>query len=152
MIPGGLSNLVLTPGQRVTFGRAANLISPRQDPMPSATEAGVAQSGIDDVLAARPDLAGPLAGILTALDQPGAGFEDVASADRDGFAALLLAALAAYYMQPSVRSLLCYPGQQSVRPPSDPNADMELLAPVLNRGRRYRDESQTLQGGNPDAR
>jgi hypothetical protein len=127
---------------RERLGELADALIPAEAGMPSATAAGAIGPGLDAVLAARPDLETPLAGLAAAT----AGL-DLAEAvrvlpqrDPAGWGALTAAVTAAYYMNEDVRRQVGYAGQQAI--PFDPDHEdyLEdgLLDSVKSRGPVYR--------------
>lgn len=109
--------------------------------MPSASQAGAARDGLDQVLAARPDLADGLRDLL-ARARGRAAAEVVAElreGDAAAFGVLAEVAAGAYFMNPEVQRGIGYTGQGPR--PIDPRADyMEdgLLEAVIRRGPIYR--------------
>lgn len=141
--------------ERGVFGRMAEVMLPGTDTMPSAGRAGVAGPGLDEVLAARPDLAEPLGRALRDL---GGSFSLEAlagylSTDEEAYSALTLCVAAAYYLSPEVRDLIGYPGQEARS--FDPYEyvgwiDEGLLDPVTERGPIWRRPPDTpAEGGGP---
>ena len=128
---------------------------PEAHGMPAASAVGLAEAQLDRVLAARPDLAAPLARALQWMsggDLAGVLGELRALRDDDAAAAdgLLQVVVGGYYTHPEVRRRLRYDGQVpvEVRPEIIPNYVEEgLLDPVLERGPIYRtvpdDEEET---------
>jgi hypothetical protein len=118
---------------REHLARLADQLIPAESGMPSASEAGAVGDYLDRVLAARPDLEAPLAGIDGDL-------ADLPERDPAGWAALTAAITAAYYLNPRVRERIGYEGQRAI--PFDPDeADYledGLLAGVQARGPVYR--------------
>ena len=108
--------------------------------MPSASEAGVAGQYLDEVLAARPDLAEPLAAALSSVD----GASDPIAALRADLGAWMVVTAvvpAAYFLNPAMREAIGYPGLEAR--PIDPDAapdylDDGLLDSVVGRGPVYR--------------
>jgi hypothetical protein len=115
----------------------ADVLIPASDGMPSASAVGVAQHGVDRVLAARPDLATPLAEILHL-----AGDSDSVARLRTSrpelFAALGEIVAGAYYQDPDIQDRIGYHGRVSAPVETAPGVDETLLAPVLARGPIYR--------------
>jgi hypothetical protein len=123
--------------------RFADALIPAGDGMPAAGEAGVADRGLDRVLAARPDLAAPLARAIAGADPDdyAGSLERLRAGDPAGHDALLLVVAGGYYTDQGVRKLLGYDGQQpvEVRPEIIPNYVEEgLIEPLLERGPIYR--------------
>jgi len=127
---------------RERLGELADVLIPAESGMPSATAAGALGSGLDAVLAARPDLETPLAGIPAATAGLSAADAVQALPERDpaGWGALTAAVTAAYYMNEDVRAKVGYAGQQAI--PFDPDHEdyLEdgLLDSVQSRGPVYR--------------
>lgn len=72
---------------------------------------------------------------------PEAALEALYGADKDAFDAVTTIVVTTYYMNPRVRALLGYPGQENVA--YDPHATQSYLtdgslAKVIARGRKYR--------------
>jgi hypothetical protein len=123
--------------------RFADELIPAAHGMPAASEVGVADRQLDRVLAARPDLAAPLARALAEADPADrdASIDRLRERDREAHDALLLVVAGGYYIDPGVRRLLGYDGQQpiEVRPEIIPNYVEEgLIEPLLERGPIYR--------------
>ena len=129
--------------ERRTLAALADVLIPAGAGMPAASEAGVADEWLDAVLAARADLAGPLAAVLRAAagTDPVAEIDRLQRTDELGFGVLATVIPGAYYMNPRIRGLIGYPGQQAV--PIDPNDGTdaearELIASVRGRGTIFR--------------
>lgn len=78
---------------------------------------------------------------IAAADGPEPALEKLNATDPDAFGAITTIALAAYYMNPRVRELIGYPGQENVA--YDARATQSYLtdgslAKVVARGRKYR--------------
>lgn len=112
---------------RDRLAELADALIPAGSGMPSASEAGAAGEWLDAVLAARPDLAIPLAGLTAAAAgmSPGEALATLPERDPGAWAAFTTAIPAAYFMNPDVRRRLGYPGQQAV--PIDPDAPPDYL-------------------------
>jgi hypothetical protein len=109
--------------------------------MPSASEADVQGQFLDEVLAARPDLAAPLQATLESVAglAPGAAIAQLR--ETDGWGVITTVVPGAYFLNPETRAALGYPGLE--RRPIDPDAkpdyeDDGLLASVIERGPVYR--------------
>lgn len=134
---------MLGEAERAAFGRMAEVMLPGTDTMPSAGRAGVPGAGVDEVLAARPDLAEPLGRAVRDLGES-FSLEALAgylSVDEEAYSALTTCAAAAYYLSPEVRELIGYPGQEARS--FDPYEyvqwiDEGLLDPVTERGPIWR--------------
>jgi hypothetical protein len=135
--------MMLSDSDRDVFAAMADVIIPAWERMPSAKSVGVHRSLLDAVLLARPDLVdGVTSAIATCRDRaPSEGVNQLFRSDKAAFDAFTLAATGAYYMDPTVRELLGYPGQ--VSPPYDPMETPDyltdgLLERVTRRGAIYK--------------
>lgn len=120
---------MITDIRRTTFAGIADVLIPALEGMPAASSVEVHGNMLDHVLSLRPDL---LENLLRGLDAAqGKPAHDAASelnkSDPAALSAIGLAASAGYYMTPTVRELIGYPGQQS-RPEADPDATPEYVA------------------------
>jgi hypothetical protein len=126
--------------QRARLGAIADELIPAGSGMPSASEAGVAGRYLDEVLAARPDLAAPLEAALAAVE----GRDDAVAAlreDAGAWGVITAVVPAAYFLNPAMREAIGYPGLESR--PIDPDAAPDyledgLLDSVVSRGPVYR--------------
>ena len=128
---------------RATFRALADVLIPAAEGMPAASEVGVHEAVLDRIMALRPDLSERLLrGLRAASGQaPQEMARRLNTEDPDALSAIGLAAAAAYYMQPRVRELIGYPGQENR--PGDPDATPEyvangMLQQVIDRGPIYR--------------
>ncbi|MCA9053274.1 MAG: hypothetical protein KDA75_05520 [Planctomycetaceae bacterium] len=127
--------------QRRRLAELADVLIPASGGQLSASQAGIAEEGIDRVLTARPDLA---AGLQQLLSSGGTGpAADVVSTwqagDAPEFGVLAEVAAGAYFMNEQVRAAIGYDGQGPR--PIDPRVDYledGLLKSVLSRGAIYR--------------
>jgi hypothetical protein len=126
--------------RRAQLGAIADQLIPAGSGMPSASEAGVAGQYLDEVLAARPDLAEPLDAALASVE--GAG-DPIAALRADALAWGVITAVvpAAYFLNPEMRAAIGYPGLEAR--PIDPDAAPDyledgLLDSVVARGPVYR--------------
>jgi hypothetical protein len=131
----------LTPEERQLLASLADCLIPAGSGFPSASVAGVANQGLDQLLAVRPDLLDPLKGLLLrAKDRSPAEFlQELQANDPVSFAILAESVPGAYFLNPNVRAKLKYDGQ-SARP-IDPREDYledGLLQSVIDRGPIYR--------------
>lgn len=130
---------MLTIEQRTAYGRLADVLVPSAQTMPSATQAGVGDTLIDQVLRYRPDL---VEDFVKAVDiasdwEPESALDELAARHSGAFAALTLLTAAAYTLSPVVRRTLNYsPPPRSVVDDLDSYTDM--LAAVVDRGFRMR--------------
>ena len=132
------------PAQRAVLAGLADVLIPAGDPGapgPSAGAAGVAGQGLDQVLAAVPNLGPSLANVLAQAKgrEPAEFVASLARTDPAAYGILTEVVTAAYFMNPEVRQAVGYAGQ--VASPLDPRVDyMEngLLESVIKRGPIYR--------------
>lgn len=130
-------------GRRAVLAAVADVLIPKGDGMPSASEAGVAMRWLDEVLRLRPDFGPPLAAVLDRIKgvDPAAAVARVRAEDPTGFGVLAEVVAGGYFLNPQVRSAIGYPGQQSVpiQPEEPPDYEQDgLIASVIARGRVYR--------------
>jgi choline dehydrogenase-like flavoprotein len=100
--PEPVYDLEFTPLERERLAVLADALIPAAPDRPSASQAGVAGAMLDRMLALRPDLAAPLRRILAE------GAEG--RADRGVLTTIVAGA---YYLAPSVREAIGYPGQEA---------------------------------------
>jgi hypothetical protein len=129
------------PARRAVLAGLADVLIPAGDGMPSASAAGVAGHGLDQVLAAVPGLGPTLAGVLAGAEgrEPAEVVASLARTDPAAYGILTEVVTAAYFMNPDVRRAVGYAGQGPS--PLDPRVDyMEdgLLESVIRRGPIYR--------------
>ena len=127
--------------ERAVFAALADMLIPASEGFPSASEAGVAVDGLDEVLLFRPDLVSGLKMLLTSSrgQPPAEVVAELQKNDPAGFGLLTEIAAGAYFLNPQVLAKLGYTGQQPK--PIDPHPDYlddGLLQAVLNRGAIYR--------------
>jgi hypothetical protein len=127
--------------RRSTLAGLADAMIPAAEGMPSASQAGVAETFLDSVLEERPDLAAPLLAIVAtaAGRDPGAVVADLQANDPATFGVLAEFVPNAYFMNPEVRTLVGYPGQVGLDVDETWPPDwLDLLEPVIDRGPIYR--------------
>ena len=129
------------PSQRAVLANLADVLIPAGDGMPSASAVGVAREGLDQVLAAVPNLGPRLADVLAMAEgcEPAEVVARLARTDPAAYGILTEVVTAAYFMNPEVRQAVGYTGQGPS--PLDPRVDyMEdgLLESVIKRGPIYR--------------
>ncbi len=126
---------------RAVLAGLADVLIPAGPGFPSASEAGVAGDGLDRVLAARPDLAEGLAGVVRRAKgkEPRAAVAELQAGDPDGFGILAEVVPGAYFMDPRVREAIGYHGQ-GPRPivPAESDIAGALLQSVIDRGPIFR--------------
>jgi hypothetical protein len=124
------------------IGVLADLVIPRGDVMPSATDVDVHTSGVEGVVRLRPDLIEPVTALLgRAAERLPAGLQELVGMDGDQFNAFAELVAGAYYLDPRVEALTGYRGRAAI-----PVGNVELLeaqlqglvAPVVDRGNRWR--------------
>lgn len=135
------SGVNLTQEERELLGTLADLLIPAGSGFPSASQAGVAHAGVDQLLAARPDLLRPLKGLLIEAKgkAPAEFLKDLQANDAMGFGVLAEVVPGAYFLNAEVRTKLKYDGQ-SGRPIELREDYLEdgLLQSVIDRGPIYR--------------
>jgi len=117
--------------ERAQLAVVGDRLIPPADDRPAPSAVGIGEQLLDQVLAARPDLASPLRRALTAGGDLAIRATDPAAAD-----ALELVVAGGYYLSPLVREAIGYPGQQArpVRVDGFPAyAEEGLLDAVLER-------------------
>lgn len=126
---------------RSTFAGLADTLIPAASGMPSASQAGAAGEWLDAVIAARPDLSDPLLALVRHVDgqDPATVVAALQESDPAGFGLLTEVVPNAYFMNPTVRELVGYPGQVGLEPDLTWPPDwLDLLEPVIERGPIYR--------------
>lgn len=138
-----MSSKKLTPELRAAFALVADLLIPAYKGYPSATSVGVHEKMLDDVLGFRPDITEAFLRGVAAIDAAhlSASVNTLYKADPEAFNAISLAASGGYYMTAQVRTVLGYPGQESV--PYNPHEVPDFLMnhrleAVARRGPIYR--------------
>jgi len=136
----------VTDEERQRFRTLADYLIPAHGKLPSAGSVGVHQDLLDTVLDARPDLVEAFKrGIAACADEPpGPALNSLMQEDEAAFGAVSLAASGGYYMAPTVRQAIGYPGQGNN--PYDPHETPEYLTNgmierVVRRGPLYRPTS-----------
>lgn len=127
--------MTLTTEQRTAYAEVADVLIPSTDGMPSATEAGVVDVLIDQVLGYRPDLAEDFAAAVDACigREPEAALDDLAARDSARFTALTLLTAGAYTLSSKVRTALNFkPPPRAVV--DDVGMYVDMLADVVERG------------------
>jgi len=127
--------------ERQMIGELADVLIPAGDGFPSASQAGVASAGLDQVLSFRPDLADALKRLSAAARgrSPAEFVAELQRNDPAGFTLLAEFVPGAYFLNSDVREKLGYAGQGAR--PIDPRPDYlndGLLQSVIDRGPIYR--------------
>lgn len=135
--------------ERAVLASLADVLIPASAGFPSASQAGVAAEGLDQLLAVRPDLAEGLKKLLARCQDrnPAEAVAELKASDPVAFAVLAELVPGAYFMNPEVRATLGYLGQGPR--PIDPNPDYlddGLLQSVIDRGPIYRPTPGNLRG------
>ena len=131
----------LSDERRAQLGAIADELIPAGSGMPSASEAGVGGQYLDEVLAARPDLAAPLEAALESVDGRRGPRSRALREDAGAWGVITAVVPAAYFLNPAMREAIGYPGLEAR--PIDPDAapdylDDGLLESVVARGPVYR--------------
>ena len=127
--------------ERAILARLADVLIPAGDGFPSASEAGVAAAGLDQVLTSRPDLGEGLKGLLArAHDRSANEFvAEIQHNDPAAFGILTELVPGAYFLNATVRTKLGYEGQTAKPIDTRPDPlDDALLQSVISRGPIYR--------------
>jgi hypothetical protein len=131
----------LTTAERQLLAKIADILIPAGEGFPSASEAGVAKDGLDQLLAVRPDLLEPLKRLLDSAraKDPAEFCRDLQTNDPASFGILAELVPGAYFLNPDVRAKLRYDGQ-TARPidTREDYLDDGLLQSVIDRGAIYR--------------
>ena len=137
-----------TKQQRERLGELADVLIPAAPGHLSASQADVAGSGLDPMLATCPELAGGLHGVLSkaAAGDAATAVDRLRENEPAAFGILAEFAAAAYFLNPTVRETIGYAGQTAR--PIDPSPDYledGLLDSVIRRGPIYRPTPGTSQ-------
>lgn len=129
---------------RKVFAAIADLLIPRYGELPAASEVGVHETLLDQVLGFRPDLVEAFQRGLEKCRGKSAsdGANQLSREDSEAFDAITLIASAGYYMTDAVRAGIGYPGQEKVD--YDPFETPDyltngLIERVVRRGPVYKD-------------
>ena len=131
---------MLTDEQRRIYAAMADVLIPNAEGMPSASQADVPTKWIDDALGYRPDLE---EGLLRAIEfgatlDPTEAVETLNAQDTEAFDALGVLTSGSYFLNPTVKDLIGYPGQGPTPADDDVDTYIEMLAEVAERGPIYR--------------
>lgn len=100
--------------QRERLALLADVLLPAHERLPSASEIGVAGALADKVLALRPDIAEPLARLLSQpFSDASSRVTEIKKASGADYRTLILAVAGGYYLHPKARAAVGYPGQLS---------------------------------------
>jgi hypothetical protein len=127
--------------ERAILARLADVLIPSGDGFPSASEAGVAAEGLDQVLSFRPDLAEGLKRLLTSAHGRSSDefVAELQQNDPAAFGILTELVPGAYFLDAGVRAKLGYEGQTAKPIDARPEPlDDALLESVIRRGPIYR--------------
>ena len=131
---------MLTNDQKSIYSKMADVLIPSAEGMPSATEAEVPSKWIDDALRFRPDLEPSLLRALAfgAKYEANRAVEALNAEDVEAFDALGVLTSGAYFLNPTVKKLIGYPGQVPSPANDDVDSYIEMLTKVVERGPLYR--------------
>jgi len=132
----------LGPERQQLLAEIADVMIPAGDPggMPSGSEGGVQDAGLQAVMNARPDLLDPLLAALDAVaGKDGAAAVEALRANPAHWGIITQVVSAAYFLVPETARKLGYPGQE-VRPVENERVDPNdpLIESVRARGPIYR--------------
>lgn len=131
---------MLNDQQRQIFSSLADVLIPSAEGMPSASEADVPSRFIDEALGYRPDLEIPFLRALELSDglPPDEAVQLLNADHTAAFDALGVLTSGAYFLNPTVKDLIGYPGQVPTPAREDIDSYAEMLAAVVERGPIYR--------------
>ncbi len=134
------SQSVLDDDARQTLIGLADLLIPASERMPSASQAGVGDTWIDRAMTARPDWVADLVALLARArgKEYRVILAELQTSEPATFTMLTEMVAGAYFMNPAVRALIGYPGQQAIAIKQVDEGLEELMAPVIQRGPIYR--------------
>ena len=135
----------LTPGGAAAGSEAlcrlADILIPATHRMPAASSVEGGREWLHHVLTVRPDLL-PVVQRLTEsvrADDPAVVLRDLKENDPGLFLGLATVVIGAYYMNPVVRKLIGYPGQEPLlASAAEDGLGDDVLGPVVSRGPRHR--------------
>lgn len=130
--------------QKVTLADISDQLIPAAHHMPSASQAHVADIWGDEVLNLRPDLREDFyrgLRIYADVRTDGNALAQLQAQDSAAFNAIGVVVSGAYFLNPEIRRLIGYPGQESrsyVTPEIPEYLQSGMLEAVLKRGSTYR--------------
>ena len=133
--------MTFTATERELLAALADVLIPAGEGFPSASQAGVAREGLDQVLSVRPDLEAGLKDLLASAagQAPAELLSNLPIENPAAFGLLTELVPAAYFLNPEVRTRLSYHGQTARAIDSRPDyLDDGLLQSVIDRGPVYR--------------
>ena len=144
--------MTLDAHQRAALAALADVLIPAGDGFPSASQAGVAAEGLDQVISFQPEIATALMKVLEQSKDrtPAEAVVNLQKNHPTAFGVLAEFVAGAYFLNPLVRARLGYAGQGPV--PISPHPDYlddGLLQSVLSRGPVYRPTPGTERGLQP---
>ena len=136
------TNTVWTADDQALLGALADLVIPRDEPMPSATEVEVHTAGVHAVAPLRPDLIEPVRALLERVrERAPRTLPELMAEHPAEFPALAELVAGAYFLEPRVADLLGYRARRAI-PLGDVQQQSEelvdLVAPVVARGNCWR--------------
>ncbi|WP_032402312.1 hypothetical protein [Rhodococcoides fascians] len=132
---------ILTSEERAIYGPRADQLIPEAEGMPSATGVGVDTRWIDAALHARPDLVNDFRASLAvgSPDDPVAAIATLHKESSTLFDSFSVLTAGAYLMNPEVKRLIGYPGQEDRPITGDDLPEyLDMLEQVVLRGPVYR--------------
>ena len=145
-----MSESTITREDRARLAEIADVVFPRTDEMPSASDVGASGALADRVVRFVPSLAADLHTALATTRAAGEGaLIDLRERNRRLFNRLMLFIASAYYLSPEVRQRVGYPGQEArTLDFFEVPAYLEdgTLDRVIERGRRWIDVDAPPEG------
>ncbi len=131
---------VVTEAARTALARIADVLIPSSDRMPSASTAGVAGHLLEATVKIRPDLWHRTQPVLAACEDhaPEAVLAEAQANDPRTYDAVCELVAGTYFMNPKVRELIGYNGQEASPSLMEMSEFMDLIAPVVERGPFFR--------------
>jgi hypothetical protein len=129
----------LTPDESEALLWLADQLIPARHQMPGASSAAGFREWLGRALAVRRDL---LPAVREAIargrtDDPAVAVRDLRENDPDSFLTVVTVVASAYYMNPAVRRLIGYPGQEpTLASPAEDGLGDDILGPVRTWARK----------------